>query len=256
MANTTPPRGPSTVGVEHECKWELATAEYHQVADLDDYFDGSVLSTALTPLRRPLTFVSSTLYLDDAGRSLTRAGHTLGVIVNVGSASGLCWLTLKQQIRRHAWRDGLELAERLTPGEVPAAINDDSRLPVGHARRCGLVEGALAPVAVATQRRVKHLGRSADGVEVAYSLDLVTFRTPDEDCPAIGEYACVEVEVNSSAPHALRLLGELADGMDQWLARPRARLTKAQHALSAVERGACDGSRPDVERQERSGQAA
>ncbi|WP_035800293.1 hypothetical protein [Kitasatospora mediocidica] len=241
MTNTIPPTGPapgglSTVGVEHECKWELAGDELHEADGLDRFFEGSVLSTALTPLRRPLTFVSSTVYIDDAARSLTRAGHTLGVVVNVASASHVCWLTLKQAVRRHAWRDGLELAERLTPAEVPQAINDEARLPVGHARRCRLVDGPLAPVAVATQRRVKSLARSADGVEVAYSLDLVTFRSPDAHCPPIGTYSCVEVEVNSSAPHALRLLGELADSMDQWLGRPRARLTKAQHALAAVER--------------------
>ncbi|MET8295933.1 hypothetical protein ABZW02_17915 [Streptomyces sp. NPDC005180] len=228
--------GPTaSVGVEHECKWDLAREEYDAIADPERFFEGSILSTALTALRPPLTFVSSTLYVDDARRSLIRAGHSLGFVVNVGSASEVCWMTFKQAVRRHAWRDGLELAERLTPAEVPDALNDSRRLPVGHVRDCGLAEGHLAPVAVASQKRVKGLGRDAHGIDVAYSLDLVTFRAPAAGCPPVGTYACVEVEVNSSAPRALRLLEELAQEMDEWLGRPRAGRTKAQRALAAVE---------------------
>ncbi|MFD9306927.1 hypothetical protein ACFWCB_30385 [Streptomyces sp. NPDC060048] len=240
-APLTSPGRTASVGVEHECKWDLTRAEYDAIQDPGRFFEGSVLTTALEALRPPLTFVSSTIYLDDANRSLIRAGHTLGVVVNVGSASGVCWMTLKQAVRRHAWRDGLELAERLTPAEVSGALNDPRRLPVGHVRDSRLAEGPLAPVAVASQRRVKCLGRDRFGTEVAYSLDLVTFRAPADGCPPLGTYACVEVEVNSSAPRALRLLEELADGMDVWLGRARTDRTKAQHALAALEAGRAPG---------------
>ncbi|MER6781100.1 MULTISPECIES: hypothetical protein [unclassified Streptomyces] len=229
--------GTASVGVEHECKWDLAREEYDAIGEPERFFEGSILSTALTALRPPLTFVSSTLYVDDARRSLIGAGHSLGVVVNVGSASDVCWMTFKQAVRRHAWRDGLELSERLAPARVSKAINDPRLLPVGHVRDCRLAEGDLAPVAIASQKRVKGLGRDAHGIDVAYSLDLVTFRAPADGCPPVGTYACVEVEVNSSAPRALRLLDELADGMDRWLGRPRAERTKAQHALAAVEGG-------------------
>ncbi|POX64517.1 hypothetical protein C3492_05665 [Streptomyces sp. Ru62] len=237
---TKPPEPPAppqdlreVVGVEHECKWELPLEVYR--SGPEDLLRGGPLHTRLTPLRRPLSFVSSTLYVDDAARSLIRAGHTLGAVVNTGAAADVCWLTFKQAIRVHAWRDGLELASRITPDQVPRALDDSSLLPVGHVRRNRLAEGPLGVAAVATQRRTKGLGRTADGVEVACSVDLVTFRAPEDGRTVLGEYACVEIEVNSSAPNALRALAGLATDMDHWLARPRARRTKAQLALDAAE---------------------
>ncbi|WP_329566404.1 hypothetical protein [Kitasatospora sp. NBC_01266] len=222
----------TTVGVEHETKWQISP-------DLPDgpqsFFDSGPLRS-LTPVRRPLEFVQSAIYLDDERHALTRAGHSLSVVVNSGPASGVCWLTFKQSVQWRGWRDGLELGERLTPAEVPAAMNDSGRLPIGHARRCGLTSGPLRPVGSATQHRHKRLGRTPEGVEVAYSLDRVTFRDLDAASTPVSDYTCVEIEVNSSAPAALWALARLAQDIDDWLGLPRDRMTKAQRAIAALDR--------------------
>ncbi|MFJ8313975.1 MULTISPECIES: hypothetical protein [unclassified Streptomyces] len=232
----------TTVGVEHECKWALEQADGDTAAGVSArsastgphaFFDSGPLSL-LTPVRRPLVFVQSSLYVDDQRHRLIRAGHSLSVVVNTGAASSVCWLTLKQAVHWRGWRDGLEVSQRLTPAEVPGALNDPSLLPVAHLRGSRLAEGPLRAVGTATQRRHKHLGRTADGVEVAYSLDLVTFRAPEPGVAPVRGGVFVEIEVNSSAPAALRALDRLAHEVDAWLGRPRDRTTKAQRALAAL----------------------
>ncbi|MEU4118475.1 hypothetical protein AB0F71_28770 [Kitasatospora sp. NPDC028055] len=231
-----PPAVRRSVGTEYEFKWRLDPAEARS-APLDLLTDG-LFDRHLTSCSPPVTVTQSTMYADDADFGLTRAGHSLGCVVNSGRASSVAWLRLKQTVLWDGRRDCLEVSEKVDPARVGALLNDPAVLPVGHLRRYGMARGRLAPVGVLTQVRHKRTGAFREiPAWLAYSVDLVEFRSPQDGVAPLGRYACLEVEVNDSTPDVLALLDELAAGLDGLLGGRRERLTKGQLAALAANPG-------------------
>lgn len=223
--------------MEHEYKWWLDVTDVEN--DPFSYVLADVFERHLDSFTNPVTVTQSTLYVDDARHSLTRNGHSLGLVLNTGAIAHVAWLGMKQTIRWEGRRDCLEIAERVDPAQAGRIVNDRSLPPVAHLYRYGMVADRLAPVGVLTQVRHKRLGASRElGCWFAYGVDVVELRAPGPDARPVGRYACMEIESNDSSPGALRVLAELASGLGRLLGRPVETRTKCQIAVQAAARAA------------------
>lgn len=221
------------VGVEHECKWELD----HDAAIAGPlaWLDSPTVTAALTELSEPRTATQAIIYLDDAERSLTAAGHSLRIAANQGALSGIGWIGVKQTVLWEGRRDALEVSERTDPAELSAVLAAGAALPLRHVRQMGLLRGPLETAGITSQRRIKRFGRLPGGYLVVFSVDLVDFLLPDRDIAPIGRYACLETEVNDSSAAAVRALDDFCAAIDTWLGVPRESRTKAQLAVAAAD---------------------
>jgi hypothetical protein len=219
------------VGVEHESKWALD----HDLAAADPlrWLDSPPVRENLTGLTEPRTATQSLLYLDDAGRSLTAAGHSLRISANQGEQAGIGWLGVKQTVAWEDRRDALEISERVDPKQLATVLAEGKALPLRHLQSMGLVRGPLETVGITSQRRFKRFGKLDGGHDCVFSVDLVEFRRPDGEITPIGRYACLEVEVNTSSLNCLQALDAFCAALDTWLGSPRESLTKAQLAVAA-----------------------
>ena len=221
------------VGVEHECKWALD----HAAAAEDPlrWLDAPALTAALAEYTEPVTATQGVLYLDDAERRLTRAGHSLRVAANQGRLADIGWIGVKQTIAWEGRRDALEISERADPSRLTTVLAEGKALPLRHIREHGLVEGPLETAGVTSQRRIKRFGRLPGGHVCVMSVDLVQFRLPDRDIEPIGSYACLEVEINTSSLESLQALDDFCAAVDSWIDGPRESRTKAQLAVAAAD---------------------
>jgi hypothetical protein len=219
------------VGVEHESKWALD----HDLAAADPlrWLDSPPVRENLTGLAEPRTATQALLYLDDAERSLTSAGHSLRITANQGEASGIGWLGVKQTVAWEGRRDALEISERVDPEQLATVLAEGQALPLRHLQSMGLVRGPLETVGITSQRRFKRFGKLDGGHDCVFSVDLVEFLRPDGEITPIGRYACLEVEVNTSSLNCLRALDAFCAVLDTWLGSPRESRTKAQLAVAA-----------------------
>ncbi|MFC3448132.1 hypothetical protein [Amycolatopsis speibonae] len=225
------------VGVEHESKWALDRAS--AAVNPMRWLDSPPVRANLTGLTETVTATQGIVYLDDAERSLTTAGHSLRVAANQGRLAGIGWIGVKQTVVWEGRRDALEISERIEPGELSAVLTAGEVLPLRHLRSLGLVRGPLETVGVTSQRRIKRFGELDGGHPCVFSVDLVEFRGPDGDITPIGEYACLEVEVNESSLTCLEALDDFCAAVDAWIGSPRESRTKAQLAVAAA-----DAARP------------
>lgn len=224
-------------GIEHECKWPL---DYEAVAeDPGALLQADVFPDVLDSLSELMCATQAIVYLDDPGRNLTNAGHSLRIAANQGRLASVGWIGVKQTLLWNGRRDALEIAERVAPAELATVLGSGQALPLRHIRSCGLVEGPLTAAGITYQRRTKRFGTTCDGSTCAFGVDLVEFRAPGRDIAPLGRYACLEIEVNSSAPSCLATLDALAEQVDGWLHVPRETRIKAQLAVAAA-----DGWRP------------
>ncbi|GAB3703009.1 hypothetical protein GCM10027598_01700 [Amycolatopsis oliviviridis] len=221
------------VGVEHESKWALD----HASADADPlrWLDSPPVRANLTGLTETVVATQGTVYLDDAERRLTSAGHSLRIAANQGRLAGIGWIGVKQTVDWTGRRDALEISERIDPGELTAVLTAGEVLPLRHLRSLGLVRGPLETAGVTSQRRIKRFGKLDGGHPCVFSVDLVEFRGPDGDITPIGEYACLEIEVNQSSLECLEALDAFCADVDAWLGSPRESRTKAQLAVAAAD---------------------
>lgn len=219
------------VGVEHECKWELD----HDAAAADPlaWLGSPTVTAALTDLSEPVTATQAIIYLDDAERSLTVAGHSLRIAANQGALAGIGWIGVKQTVLWDGRRDALEVSERTDPAELSAVLAAGTALPLRHLRQMGVLRGPLETAGITSQRRFKRSGRLPGGHPVVFSVDLVDFLLPDRDIAPIGRYACLEAEVNDSSPACVRALDDFCAAVDAWLGVARESRTKAQRAVAA-----------------------
>ncbi|GLZ01147.1 hypothetical protein [Actinoplanes sp. NBRC 103695] len=221
------------VGVEHESKWALD----HDVAAADPlrWLDSPTVTGGLTGLSEPMTATQGVLYLDDRGRSLTTAGHSLRIAANQGRLAGIGWIGVKQTLLWEGRRDALEISERVDPQALSAVLAAGTALPLRHILTYGLVNGPLETAGITSQRRIKRFGRLPGDFPCVFSVDLVEFRLPAGGIEPIERYACFEIEVNQSSLACVQALDEFCDAVDAWLDRPRESRTKAQLAVAAVD---------------------
>ncbi|WP_143230690.1 hypothetical protein [Actinosynnema sp. ALI-1.44] len=218
-----------TVGVEYEYKWCVDTID--AAKDPHGFLSATVFDRHLGDVSDVVTVVQSTMYLDDERLALADAGHSLGCVVNTGALSSIAWIRLKQTILWTGRRDCLEIAERVPPEDIGRLVDAREVLPIDYARRTGMVSGRLAPVGVATQTRYKRTAVFTDSpAGMAYSVDVVEFRSPDDPATPLSRYSCLEIETNGSEHHALRQLDRLADDITDWLGTSQETATKGQLA--------------------------
>ncbi|MFI7048564.1 hypothetical protein [Streptosporangium sandarakinum] len=210
-----------TVGVEHEYKWLLDQTPGNVPEAL-----GSMGLSAGYPVRTANDVTHSSVYFDDPGWSLARAGLSLTLRVYHGTMRAFGALVAKHTLEwRDGRRDAAELAVRVDPRRAEESLQDWELLPLRHLARYFHQRLPLSPYATAVQVRKQ----ARLGTALALSLDRTSISRPADPKP-LDERTWLEIECNEPGRGTLRELGDLAGKITAAVGRAPHELTKPEMA--------------------------